>query len=64
MTPRELIAAAARDGVDVVLAPSQCRLRLLGDPEAVERWRVAIAPYVAPLVAELRTNSHHERSTA
>lgn len=54
MTPADLLCQAAADGVDITLAPSGKRLRLLGDPEDVERWRAVIAPsYVAPLIAEL-----------
>lgn len=69
MTPRELIAAAAHDGVDIMLAPSGKRLRLVGDPVGVDRWLAIVGvQYRNDIVAELSARAEsgpllHERPT-
>lgn len=69
MTPRELIAAAAHDGVDITLAPSGKRLRLAGDPVGVDRWLAIVGvQYCNDIVAELSARAEsgpllHERPT-
>lgn len=70
MTPRELIAAAAHDGVDIMLAPSGKRLRLVGDPVGVDRWLAIVGvQYRNDIVAELSARAEsgsllHERPAA
>lgn len=44
MTADDMISQAAADGVHITLAPSGERLRLSGNPSAIDRWCAVLAP--------------------
>lgn len=52
MSPRELIAGAAADGVTLSLSP-QGTIKAAGDAAAVERWAPAIRAHKMELIAAL-----------
>jgi len=52
MTPRELIAQAAADGVQMLLTAGG-RLRLVGDQDAIEPWLSVVGKWQFLLIAEL-----------
>ena len=52
-TAADLIDIACADGVIISLAKSGARLKLSGDPEAIDRWLVTIGQYQEALIAEL-----------
>lgn len=56
MTPREIIAAAVRDGVAVALTPTGS-IKLKGNPDGAAKWMPAIKRNKAWIVCELAIES-------
>lgn len=56
MTPREIIAAAVRDGVAITLTQAGS-VKLKGNPDAAAKWTPAIKRNKAAIVAELAIES-------